>query len=212
MKITVLCSNLDHPVIPYLKKWIEKHSKNHDISIHTDFDDIESGDFLFLISFLKKVPSEIRNLFTYSLVIHGSDLPKGRGWSPLVWQILEGSNDVVLTLFEVDDEIDAGKIWKKEHIHFEGHELFEEIIEKFFNSEIKLMDFALEYFSNIEPYEQSISNSSYYPKRNPADSKIDENLSIAEQFDLLRIADPKRYPAFFIFRNHKYKIFLEKLD
>jgi methionyl-tRNA formyltransferase len=212
MRISILSSNLDHPVIPYLKKWIEKNSKNHDILLVTDIDDLKSGDFLFLISFLKKVPQEVRNLFTYSLVIHGSDLPKGRGWSPLVWQVLEGNSDIVLTLFEAVDEIDSGKIWKKEKIHFEGHELFDEINEIFFNAEMKLMDFALESYLDIIPYEQTSSDSIYYKRRNPIDSQIDQNISIAEQFDLLRISDPKRYPAFFIFRNHKYKIFLEKID
>ena len=212
MKVSILCSDLNHPVIPYLKKWMEKHSKNHTVSLHTNFDNLGSGDFLFIISFLKKVPLDIRKLFRYSLVIHGSDLPRGRGWSPLVWQILEGSNEIVLTLFEAVDEIDAGKIWKKEHVVFEGHELFDEISDRFFNSEIKLMDFALESFSKITPYEQSDTVPTFYSKRNPSDSKIDENLPIAEQFDLLRICDPSRYPAFFLFRNHKYKISIEKLD
>lgn len=212
MKITVLTSNLDHPIMSYIKKWVEKHSQNHQISICTNFDDLQTGDFLFLISFLKKVPSEIRDFFKYSLVIHGSDLPHGRGWSPLVWQILEGHNNITLTLFEAVDKIDAGKIWKKETISFEGHELFDEISNKFFQQEIKLMDFALENFSNIEPYEQEIFDGEYYQKRSPIDSEIKPSPFTNEEFELLRIADPNRYPAFFTFRNHKYKISLEKLD
>ena len=34
-------------------------------------------------------------------------------------------------------------------------------------------------------------------KRTPADSEIDPGKSILEQFNLLRIVDSERYPAFF---------------
>ena len=34
--------------------------------------------------------------------------------------------------------------------------------------------------------------------------------SIAEQFDLLRVADPQRFPAFFDLRGHRYLVRIEK--
>jgi len=36
--------------------------------------------------------------------------------------------------------------------------------------------------------------------------------SISEQFEKFRISDKNRHPCFFYFRDHKYKIFLEKMD
>ena len=43
-----------------------------------------------------------------NLVIHASDLPQGKGWSPMPWQIAEGRNDIVFTLFEAVAGVDAG--------------------------------------------------------------------------------------------------------
>jgi len=47
-------------------------------------------------------------------------------------------------------------------------------------------------------------------KRVPDDSRIDPNESIAKQFNLLRLADAKRYPAFFEYLGVKYVIKIEK--
>ena len=50
---------------------------------------------------------------------------------------------------------------------------------------------------------------SYNRKRNSNDSEINIKKSIKSQFNLLRICDNERYPAFFKFKNQKYilKIF-----
>jgi hypothetical protein len=37
---------------------------------------------------------------------------------------------------------------------------------------------------------------SHYIRRRPDDSKLDPNRSLAEQFNLLRVVDNQRYPAF----------------
>jgi len=51
---------------------------------------------------------------------------------------------------------------------------------------------------------------SYYRRRTPDDSRLDPSRSIAEQFDLLRVADPQRFPAFFDLRGHRYVVRIEK--
>ena len=50
---------------------------------------------------------------------------------------------------------------------------------------------------------------SYNRKRYPNDSEININKSIKSQFNLLRICDNERYPAFFYYKKQKYifKIF-----
>jgi methionyl-tRNA formyltransferase len=37
-------------------------------------------------------------------------------------------------------------------------------------------------------------------------------MPLAEQFDLQRICDPERYPAFFELHGHRYKLTLDKLS
>ena len=67
----------------------------------------------FLISFLHIVKKEIRHRFKHTLVIHASDLPVGKGWSPHIWEILKGNNKITVSLLEAEDKVDSGNIWKK---------------------------------------------------------------------------------------------------
>jgi methionyl-tRNA formyltransferase len=129
----------------------------------------------------------------------------------LVWQILEGRDTVTVTLLEAEDAVDSGAVWQKMQIHFEGHELCDEIHAALFDAELALMDFAVENLDMIQPMPQT-GEGSHYRRRTPEDSRLDVNRSIAEQFDLLRVADTDRYPAFFDYRGHRYQIQLKKAD
>ena len=51
----------------------------------------------------------------------------GKGWSPLAWQILEGSNNIPVSLFEAVEAVDAGDVYIVDYIRLEGHELNNEI-------------------------------------------------------------------------------------
>lgn len=164
---------------------------------------------LFLISCHEVIPATLRNRYGAVLVVHASELPKGRGWSPLVWQILEGKNSIVVTLLEAADPVDSGKIWHQVRLHFEGHELCDEIHAALFQAELELMDHAVEHLGDIKPRPQ-VGTPTYYRRRTPEDSRLDVERSIAEQFDLLRVADSERYPAFFDYRGHRYYVFLKK--
>lgn len=210
MNITILCSTIEHPVYPYLQEWSKKNVNENNITLTTKIEEVKKGGILFLISFTKIVNKGIRDRFKHALVIHASDLPEGKGWSPYIWQILEGKNKIAVTLFEAIDKVDAGDIWKKEYFSLDGHELYDEINQKLFEVELKLMDFAIDNADTIKPRPQPEFDSPHYPKRTPDDSEIDPNKTISEQFDLMRVCDEKRFPCFFNFRNHRYKIKLSK--
>ena len=47
---------------------------------------------------------------------------------------------------------------------------------------------------------------SYYSRRRPADSELDPQRSLAEQFQLLRVVDNIRYPAIFHWRGRRYEL------
>ncbi len=106
---------------------------------------------------------------------------------------------------------DAVDIWEKKILQLEGHELFDEINKKLFKIELELMDFAIKNMYNIHPTPQPIFDGPHCPKRTPKDSELDPHKSIAEQFELMRVADSDRFPCFFNFRDHKYKLYLKKL-
>lgn len=211
MNISVLCSDSAHPIFRYLGDWAGQMHERHQVQLHTKASDLTGGDFLFLVSCTEIVPARISSAFTHALVIHESDLPLGRGWSPLAWQILEGSNDIVVSLIEVAEKVDRGAVWKKATLHLDGHELIDEIVAKLFVVKKDLMEFAIANADQVVPQEQHHEDATYYPRRSPADSRIDPEKTIAEQFNLLRIVDAERYPAFFEFQGHRFRIQIEDL-
>lgn len=212
MRIDLLCSNKNHPIYPRLSEWVSKQKK-HESQLVSSKDDLIGGDVLFLISCTEIINHEIRDLYSNVLVIHASDLPKGRGWSPHIWSIVSGENTVVVSVIEALDAVDTGKIWMQETIEFEGHELYQEINQKLFDAEIILINKVIEQYFSIEPVEQNTSiEPSYLRKRTPEDSVIDISKTIEEQFNLLRVCDNERYPAYFEHLGVKYLIKIEKAE
>jgi methionyl-tRNA formyltransferase len=182
----------------------------HSVSLLYDKADLQEGDILFLISCSQLIRDVDRNKYKATLVLHASDLPKGRGWSPHIWAILNGDNRITVSLLEANEPVDSGSIWLKTEFVLEGHELLPEINTKLFAAEIFLMNQAVERFESIEPIPQLDGPGAYMPKRSLADSRLDPNKTIAEQFDLLRVVDSQRYPAFFDYRGTRYLIRIEK--
>ena len=213
MKITILNSTADHPVNTWLKKWIQKHQNNHQISLVRSKQEIDKGDILFLISCSELIAKQDRERYKKTLVIHASDLPKGRGWSPHIWEIIHGADEITLSLLEAVDEVDSGDIWKKIKVNIPKTALYNTINALIFDAELELMDFAIEKFSTIKPQKQNDEiNPTYWPKRKPEDSEVDVSKSIAEQFDLIRVCDPNRFPAFFFIDGKKFIIKIEVAD
>lgn len=212
MDITVICTDRRHPVFAHLERWCRQNSHAHRIDLSDNVDALPGGDILFLISCSKIIGRAIRDTYRHVLVIHASDLPEGRGWSPLVWQLLEGRKDIAVTLLAAEDPVDSGAIWAKRWLHFEGHELIDEINAALFNTELELMDLAVAEADTICPKLQDEVGASWYSRRKPEDSRLDPHRTLAEQFNMLRVADSERYPAFFELHGHRYEIILRKKD
>ena len=213
MKISILCTDPNHPVVKRLQAWIGDISlKGHSVSLFYDKSNLSGGDILFLVSCSQLIRETERKKYRATLVLHASDLPKGRGWSPHIWSILNGANQITVCLLEANDPVDTGAIWLKTKFDLEGHELLPEINEKLFSAELLLMTQAVDQFEKINPMKQVGDPGPYMPKRSPADSRLGPNKTIAEQFDLLRIADFQRHPAFFDYRGKRYLIRIEKAE
>jgi methionyl-tRNA formyltransferase len=131
MNISILTTSIEHPVNAYLDKWAEKN-KNHQISIVHSKEELIPGDILFLISCSEIISKLERGKFKKTLVVHASDLPHGRGWSPHVWEIINGATDITLSLLEAEDQVDTGDIWKKISVPIPKTTLFDEINELIF--------------------------------------------------------------------------------
>lgn len=213
MKISILCTDTNHPVIHSLKAWADNMAlSGHVVTIVFDKADLIGGDVLFLVSCSQMIRDVERKKFRATLVLHASDLPKGRGWSPYIWEILGGANQITVSLLEASEPVDSGAIWLKTTFSLAGHELLPEINSKLFAAEILLMTQAVEQFESIKPIQQIGDPGPYMKKRSPADSKLNPLKTIADQFELLRVTDSQRYPAFFDYRGKRFLVKIEKVD
>ena len=207
--VSILCTDPRHPVNDWLTRWAERESGRARIEVQRDAAELSGGDFLFLVSCHQIIRKPVRDRYRHTLVLHASDLPRGRGMSPHIWQVLEGRDRIMLTLLNAEDALDSGDIWHQQEIVLDGTELHDEINSKLFDAEVALMTWALDHCDTATACRQS-GEGSFYRRRNPDDSRIDPASSIEQAFDLLRVADPQRYPAFFELRGQKYFIRLDK--
>jgi UDP-2,4-diacetamido-2,4,6-trideoxy-beta-L-altropyranose hydrolase len=172
---------------------------------------VSEGDFCFMLSCGEIVSSDILNRNKNNLVVHGSALPQGKGWSPLSWQIIEGAESILITLFEATDNVDSGMIYLQEKMQFQGHELIDELRQQQAEATMRLCkQFVAQYPSILDQSRKQNGESTFYSKRTPSDSQLDPNKTIAEQFNLLRIVDNKSYPAYFDLNGTRYILKVEK--
>jgi methionyl-tRNA formyltransferase len=212
MKFTILCDNPKSWIAPYAKKLSSMlRKRGHSVKLVTDAKDIALGDCAFLLGCERVVSEKIRARNTSTLVVHESAVPKGKGWSPLTWQVLEGKRTIPARLIEAADSVDSGAIYGSGAIHLRGHELVEELREKQGRMTIDLVLNFVAAYPKVRGKKQ-IGKSTSYPRRTPKDSELDPNKTIAEQFDLLRVVDNERYPAFFRHRGRTYILKIYKKD
>lgn len=210
MRATIVVSDPRHPIRAHLSGWLEQQ-RAADVMLVSRLAEADGGDFLFLVSCTEIVNQDIKARYRHTLVLHASELPAGRGWSPHVWAILAGARELCMTLLEAAEKLDAGRIWAQRRIPLAGHELHDEINAVLFKAETDLIEYALTSEADIVPQEQAQGEEPHLRRRLPEDSRIDPERSIAEQFDLLRVCDPDRFPAFFDLRGCRYKVILEKI-
>ena len=98
-----------------------------------------------------------------------------------------------------------GKIYLQFSVPLRGNELCDELRQIQGENTVKI---CYDFFMNkekIKTFEQ-IGEPSYFSRRTPKDSELDVNKPISELFNLLRVVDNERYPAFFKFRGRKFKL------
>lgn len=195
MLIQILCDNPNSWIIPYAQQLVEQLKVNkHEVKLLYKHEEVSAGDVLVLLS-CERIFKRL-NINKHNLVVHESALPEGKGWSPLTWQILEGKNAVPVTLIEASDEFDSGVIYAQTYIHLTGSELIDDLRLLQGNATI---DLVVKFISNSPNNigKKQEGKESFYPKRKQEHSKLDIDKTIADQFNLLRISDNDRYPAWF---------------
>ena len=177
----------------------KKLRKNYDINI--------------IFSYFEKIPDKYLNFSKINLIPHESALPKGRGMSPLTWQILKNKKNIVFSLIEANSNIDNGNIYYTKKVVIPRHLLFDEIKKIQLKENLKLIEKLIRSYGKKLKIPKSFKQkglSTFYKKRTSEDSEININYSIKKQFNLLRTVDNKNYPAFFKIKGEKYFLKITK--
>lgn len=211
-KINIVVDN-DSWILPFAYNLAENMSSlDHDVKFCRSYDEISSGNISFLLGCVGLAPANALAKCDFNLVVHESSLPQGRGFAPLTWQILDGKDEIEICLLEaVDGPADSGPVYLRDKIRLEGHELCDDIRKM---QGRKTQEICMRFLQQNEcpkalPQE---GNSTQYPRRRPKDSELDIDKTIREQFNLLRVVDNQRYPAFFEVAGHKYILRITKAE
>ncbi|MBP2316064.1 hypothetical protein [Azospirillum soli] len=205
---------VDNPswILPYAEQLVEMiKAGGDDAVLCRNHDAVGKGGVAFYLGCMHITPPGVLGRNRVNLVVHESDLPKGRGFAPVAWQILGGADRIPVCLIDMAAEVDAGDVILRNTMQFSGHELNDEIR----NAQGRItIDVCLRYLAMPSPPagEPQVGDPSFFPRRRPVDSELDPHRSIAEQFNLLRVVDNDRYPAFFRLAGHRYRLRIEKWD
>ncbi len=209
MKIAILTSR-NQWFIPYAKKLQNRIVGSDLFYNHKNID--SSYNIVFILGYHSIIEQEYLHKHNHNIVVHESDLPNGKGWAPMFWQIIENKNEIIFSMFEASVDVDDGDVYMKKTLTFSGLELNNELREKQANFTIEM---CLEFMNNYHKYKipiKQLGTETFYSKRTAKDSKLDINKTIKEQFNLLRIVDNESYPAFFYKDNKKYILKIEEVN
>jgi len=211
IKFITIISDHDSWINDYIPNLIsELWFEEYEVRWIHDLNDLKNGDICFILSFSKIIEKDKLLLNKNNLVVHESDLPKGKGFSPMSWQILEGKNKILISLIEADLSVDSGEIYIQEFINLKNNELVDDWRKLQAIKTISLcMKWINKYPDILSIRKKQMGEDSFYPKRTKLDSELDINKTIKDQFDKLRIVDNNKYPAFFLINKKIYTIRIE---
>ncbi len=151
---------------------------------------------IFIPHWSHYIPEEIYTKFE-CVVFHETNLPFGRGGSPIQNLIDRGIKNTKITALRADEKLDAGPIYLKKDLSLLGtaEEIFlrANTIVKEMISEIVEKD--------IEPVPQS-GKPTFFKRRNPSQSNIEKLTDLEKVFDYIRMLDAEGYPKAFIETEH----------
>lgn len=152
--------------------------------------------YVFFPHWSWKIPPQVHEAFA-CVIFHMTDLPFGRGGSPLQNLVVRGLQDTQLTALRCVAELDAGPIYLKRPLSLLG--TAEEILLR----ASQLTGEMIEHIVREHPVPQPQSGEpTVFRRRTPEDSNLAQLDSLEKLFDHIRMLDAQGYPLAFIETAH----------
>lgn len=192
----------------------EKNKCKHDIIILSSKDELIERkldefrpDYIFFPHWSYLIPNDIVKKYK-CIIFHMTDLPYGRGGSPLQNLIVRGHTSTKISALMANEDLDAGPIYMKANLSLEGTAqeiyeraskiIFEEMIPKFMKN-------------NIDCSEQT-GEIVTFSRRKPEDGILTSEMKLSQLYDYIRMLDADGYPRAYIeFGNYRLEFENAKL-
>lgn len=177
-----------------------ENGKWHRIKEKKDFNlnnlSVLQPDIIFIPHWSYIIPESIFEKYE-CIVFHMTDLPYGRGGSPLQNLILAGNKKTKISALRVSKGIDEGPVYCKEDLDLSG------TANDIFLRMIPIIESMINKITSMEIHPQDqIGEVVTFKRRTPADSRIDDINSLEKLYDVIRMLDCEGYPAAFMENEH----------
>ena len=152
-----------------------------------------SPDFIFFIHWSSFINKKIFLNFK-CIIFHMTDLPYGRGGSPLQNLLSRDKQETVLSAFLCNENFDAGPIILKKPLSLLGGA--EEIYIRMTKLSLEMITVIIS--NKLQYFEQSKGNFEEFKRKKKSDSEIIELHDINSIYEKIRMLDANGYPNAFL--------------
>ena len=148
--------------------------------------------YIFFLHWNWIVPKSIWSAYE-SVCFHMTDVPYGRGGSPLQNLIVAGHKETKLTALRMVGEMDAGPVYTKKTLSLTGRA--EEIYKRAGNMSFEIISWMVETEPIPTPQE---GDAILFKRRTPSQSRLPETCDLEKMYDHIRMLDAPTYPLAFL--------------
>lgn len=127
------------------------------------------------------------------VIFHMTDLPFGRGGSPLQNLIIRGISETKVSAIKCVEEFDAGPIYLQKDLALDGpaHEIYE-------RAALLIESMIVEIIGENPSPRPQIGNATIFKRRNFSESNLATVTSLEKVYDMIRMLDADGYPHAFL--------------
>ncbi len=148
--------------------------------------------YIFFPHWSSIIPKNIYENY-HCIVFHMTDLPFGRGGSPLQNLIARGIYETKISAIQCVEELDAGPVYVKENLSLHGNA--EEIFMRSASKVERMITYIIK--NNPVPIEQT-GEVVQFKRRDRADGNLAQLTNLRSIFDSIRMLDAEGYPRAYL--------------
>lgn len=178
----------------------ERYQGIHEIKLMTKKEELTAQaleefapDFVFLPHWSYWISDEITQKWN-CVVFHMTDLPFGRGGSPLQNLIVRGYKETKLSAIKVTKIMDGGPVYMKCPLDLSGSA--REILTR--ASDIIFSEMIPKFLEEMPTPKPQGGEAVIFKRRKPADGEIKADMTMEQIYDYIRMLDAEGYPNAFI--------------